>query len=229
MLEPDEADVAATDEAGATWAMQIVVRVERVDPPTATAACEAVASAVAQLLADERSTGEWAPLLRRWRQTPRKVVRRARGVAWQRCVLLDGTTVEHDGASVRALPPGPVAELPPEVAKLQVGGTDLDDPRRRRDLLIPDAWAGVLIAVTPAVAMTTGKAAAQCGHAAQLALDSMPAVRAAAWSAAGYPVAVRHPDPAAWAALQAWAPVQVCDAGHTEIPAGTATVLATWR
>ena len=212
------------------WAMQLVLRVERHQPPAATPACAAVTSAVAHLLADERAVGdgEWADAVRRWRAAPRKVVRRARGVAWSRCLLLDGVTVERDGASVRALPPRPVDGLAPELAKLQVGGTDLDDPDRRRDLAVDDAWPGILVAVTPRVPMTTGKAAAQCGHAAELSLAAMGSTRRSTWAAAGFPVAVRFPTAAGWVALQATAPVEVCDAGHTEVPAGTPTVLATW-
>ena len=210
--------------------MQLVLRVERADPPTTTAACAAVASAVAHLLADERSGGEgvWAERTRRWSATPRKVVRRARGAAWERCLRLDGVTVECAGATVRALPPGPVDELPIEVARLQVGGTDLDDPDRRRDLAVAPRWPGLLVAVTPAAPMTAGKAAAQCGHAAQLSLAAMGATRRSTWATAGFPVDVRFPTAAGWAALQAAAPVVVCDAGHTEVAPGTATVLATW-
>lgn len=129
---------------------------------------------------------------------------------------------------MRALPPGPVASLTPEVARLQVGGTDLDDPDRRSDLRLEPSWPGVLVAVTPAVPMTAGKAAAQCGHAAQLSLEAMDDERRWRWADAGFPVDVRFPDAAVWSALRSRAPVEVCDAGHTEVPPGTPTVLATW-
>lgn len=227
--EPHEADGDGVDDPSRTWALQVVLRVERDPRPVATAACEATASAVARLLADPRASGEWAGLVKRWRPAPRKVVRRARGIAWERCLVLDGVTVERGGASVRAFPPCPVDALPPELAKLQVGGTDLDDPSRRHDLLFDEGWGGVLVAVTPAVRMTAGKMAAQCGHATQVALEVMTPVRSAAWASAGFDVSVRFPDTVRWAALQAVAPVEICDAGHTEIAAGTPTVLATWR
>jgi len=224
-------DLPAEEEAAAgPWALQLVLRVERASPPSATSACAAVASAVAHLLADPRSApgGSWSDDVERWTSAPRKVVRRARGVAWDRCLLLDGVTVGHHAAAVRALPPGPVDRLAPEVARLQVGGTDLDDPDRRHDLTVEPGWPGLLVAVTPQVVMTAGKAAAQCGHGAELALSAMDAARAARWAAAGFPVDVRFPDAAGWAALWATAPVGVCDAGHTEVPPGTPTVLATW-
>ncbi len=211
--------------------MQVVLRVERHLPPTASAACSTVASAVAHLLADERSEGDgaWAGLVRWWWDSPRKVVRRARGVAWTRCLQLDGLTVEREGAAARVLPPGPVATLVPEVARLQVGGTELHDPDRRHDLTLAPGWPGVLVAVTPALPMTAGKMAAQCGHATQMALAALTSARRSTWAAAGFPVDVRFPDLAAWTALQSVAPVRVCDAGHTEVPPGTPTVLATWH
>ena len=216
--DPGPADLRATVDA--VWAMQLILRVERAQPPSTSAACMAVASAVARLLADARSTGEgvWAQRTRRWAATPRKVVRRARGAAWERCLRLDGVSVECGGAEVHALPPGPVHDLPPEVTRLQVGGTDLDDPDRRRDLAVPPGWPGLLVAVTPEVSMTAGKAAAQCGHAAELALAAMGPTRRATWAAAGFPVDIRFPDAAGWAALRPAAPVEVCDAGHTEVP-----------
>jgi hypothetical protein len=45
----------------APWAMQPVARVEKTDPPTRSAVCQAAAVAVVQLLADERAQpdGEW--------------------------------------------------------------------------------------------------------------------------------------------------------------------------
>ena len=74
--------------------------------------------------------------------------------------------------------------------------------------------------------LTTGKAAAQVGHAAQLVLESLPPERAAAWVAAGAPVQVGVADEGEWAGLVDTIPVVVTDGGFTEVPPGTVTVVA---
>ena len=53
------------------------------------------------------------------------------------------------------------------MARLQVGGLTLEDLRR-----CPTA-ADVVVHLNPHAEMTTGKAAAQVGHAAQLVLQSL--------------------------------------------------------
>ncbi|MDX6430559.1 MAG: hypothetical protein QOE54_2925, partial [Streptosporangiaceae bacterium] len=109
--------------------MQLAARAEKTSPPAHHAVCEAAAMAVVRLLTDPRATeGEWYDRVHRWETARiRKVTRRARGVRWQAVQELPGVTVEHDGAQVRAFVPGPMAEVPPELARLQVAGLDLTD------------------------------------------------------------------------------------------------------
>jgi peptidyl-tRNA hydrolase len=78
----------------------------------------------------------------------------------------------------------------------------------------------------PALAMTTGKAAAQAGHASMMVWDAMPEARRPAWRAAGDTLTVRTATVAQWEALAATAEVEVTDGGFTEIPAGSVTVRA---
>ncbi len=223
--EPPRAGRHADPVGEPQWAMQLVVHVPRVDPPTHLAVCEATAAAVVSLLADPRARpdGEWFERVRRWEDGRiRKVVRRARGAPWRATGDLDQVTVDRRGAQVRALVPGPVEAVPPEVAKLQVAGTDLDDPGDPS----PVDDDTLCIAATPRVRMSTGKAAAQCGHAAQLAWTEVDGRRRTAWVAAGLPVSVSLPDARRWRRLARTAPVRVVDAGYTEIPPGTTTTLA---
>ena len=242
------------DPAGeAPWAMPIVVRVEKLALPTHTAVCEAAARAVSLLLTDDRSQpgGEWAAAIERWEDGRiRKVVRRARSAKWVATAVLPHVEIEHAGASVRAFVPGPTDQVPAALAKLQVSGLDLaadagdaGDARdagdaavnaveaadRRDDEVTPPPHAlAVSIALTPHVRLTTGKAAAQCAHAAQLAARRLDPERLHAWVDAGSPVHLTFPDEAAWADLVRCAPVRVTDAGFTEIPPGTDTTLAWW-
>lgn len=204
------------------WAMQLALRVDKSAPPSHRAACEAVAVAVVRLLADPRSApgGEWHGAVLNWEgRRIRKVVRRARGVRWDALAVLPGVLVDHDGAQARAFVPGPVTDVPAEIARLQVGGTDL--PRDEADKPPPEP-PYALITLNPDVPMTTGKAAAQCGHAAQLLLRGR-----GAWPGMRVRVAVADD----WRRAVADADVTVRDGGFTEVAPGTMTAVArliTW-
>ncbi|NUL59895.1 hypothetical protein F7P83_05800 [Brevibacterium luteolum] len=84
----------------------------------------------------------------------------------------------------------------------------------------------VTIELSPDVDLTTGKAAAQCGHAAQLAYEQMPTHPRDAWRRDGFRVRVATPATADWEAETA--PVRVVDAGFTEVDGPTETARARW-
>ncbi|WP_103563588.1 aminoacyl-tRNA hydrolase [Actinomadura rubteroloni] len=206
------------------WAMQLVVRVEKADPPGHDAVCAAAATAVARLLTDPRAAapdGEWHAAVAEWEaRRIRKVTRRARGVRWPQAQELPGVTVVCGGAEVRAFVPSPVADVPPALAKLQVAGLDLevgDEPP-----VPPAPYAA--IALNPGVTITTGKAAAQCGHAAQLLLRALPGRKLRAWTDAGTRVRVVHGVP--WETCVKRSAVAVRDGGFTEVAPGTMTAVA---
>lgn len=208
------------------YVLPLVVRLERDDPPARTDALEAAARAVLALLADPRSTepdGTWHEAVRTWTSRRiRKVVRRARGAEWRRAGALDGLTVTHGSAEVRAFPPVPLDGWPRELARLQVSGTDLP-PDGRADP--PPAGTPVLW-LNPHLAMTAGKAMAQVGHAAQLAWLALPAPDRTAWAAGGFPLAVRTAPASRWPALSDGHLPVVHDAGFTEVAPGSATAVA---
>ena len=153
-------------------AMQLVLRMERADPPSWHRALAAAATGAAALCVDPRSEpgGEWYDAIRDYcRGHIRKVTRRARGAHWVAAQDLPGITVDIAGTQVRALVPGLVSELDPRISRLQVGGTDVPTGRAaggraadRRPLL--HVW---LAAAPP---MTLGKAMAQAGHAGMIAV-----------------------------------------------------------
>ncbi|WP_409483302.1 peptidyl-tRNA hydrolase [Arsenicicoccus dermatophilus] len=231
---------AATDSGepapDVPWAMQLVVRHDKQALPDADLVCATAARAVVTLLADPRSSsGEWAAPVTRWQAGRiRKLVRRARGTRWDRVQAVPGVTVEEGRAAVRACVPGPARPLPPELDALQVSGTSFPPQKPREgDAGIAGPSAPVVtLATSPYADMTTGKAAAQCGHGAQLAhetLRSAPELAGVlqAWAADGHRVRVTHPDEAGWARL-AGAPVSVTDAGLTELDGPTETIRAWW-
>lgn len=214
----------------APWAMQLVARVERAAPPTATAVCEAAGTAVARFLADERALpgGEWWPEVDRWLSGRiRKHARKARGAAWERACAWPGLTVAHGAAEVRAFVPGPTDAIPKDIGRLQLQGFDLDDPEPAAEI-DPVPGGPLVVSITPHPALPTGKAAAAAGHAAQLAAARMPPSRLVAWAATGFAVAVEHPGPGRWRSLRHTSPVAVVDAGYTEVAPGTCTAVARW-
>ncbi|MFE0355808.1 peptidyl-tRNA hydrolase [Streptomyces nigra] len=207
------------------FVLPLVVRIERSAPPARTDALETSARAVLVILSDERSVGEgeWAQAVRDWQDARiRKVVRRARGAEWRRAQELPGITVTGKSAEVRVFPPVPLDGWPKELAKLQVSGTDLDDPEPP---VAPGPGEPVLW-LNPGLDMSAGKAMAQTGHAAQLAWWELPDAERDAWRAAGFPLAVRTADPARWRALTESGLPLVRDAGFTEIAPGSCTVVA---
>lgn len=207
------------------FVLPLVVRIERAEPPARTDALETAARAVLEILADERAhgEGEWAQAMTDWQDARiRKVVRRARGAEWRRAEALPGITVTGEAAEVRVFPPVPLDGWPKELAKLQVSGTDLEDP------VAPGAprSGAALLWLNPDLDMSAGKTMAQAGHGAQLLWWEMPETDRKAWREAGFPLAVRTADPARWAELTTSGLPVVRDAGFTEIAPGSCTVVS---
>ncbi|MET7685371.1 peptidyl-tRNA hydrolase [Streptomyces sp. NPDC005423] len=215
---PFHTEPTARDEAP-QFVLPLVVRIERDAPPARTDALETAARAVLTMLSDERSIGEgeWAQAVREWQDARiRKVVRRARGAEWRRAEALPGITVTGGSAEVRVFPPVPLDGWPKELARLQVSGTELDDPVPPGDAdpAAPVIW------LNPELEMSAGKSMAQVGHGAQLAWWDLSEKERVAWRAAGFPLAVRTADPAHWHQLSVSDVPLVRDAGFTEIAPG---------
>ncbi|MER5767244.1 peptidyl-tRNA hydrolase [Streptomyces sp. NPDC001985] len=207
------------------FVLPLVVRIEKAAPPARTDALETAARAVLTVLADERSQGEgaWAQAVREWQDARiRKVVRRARGAEWRKASALPGITVTGDRAEVRVFPPVPLDGWPKELARLQVSGTELDDPGT------PGAPAPgtPVLWLSPELEMSAGKAMAQAGHGAQLAWWELSDADRKTWAGSGFPLAVRTAPAARWAELTTRGLPVVRDAGFTEIAPGSCTVVA---
>ncbi|WP_327417024.1 aminoacyl-tRNA hydrolase [Streptomyces sp. NBC_01233] len=222
---PFRQEHALRDEAP-QFVLPLVVRIEKAEPPARTDALETAARAVLVLLTDERAQGggEWAEAVRDWQDARiRKVVRRARGAEWRKAQTLPGVTVHGDTSEVRVFPPVPLDGWPKELAKLQVSGTDLDDPEpvaAVEEPELPVLW------LNPGLDMSAGKAMAQAGHAAQLAWWELTGAERAAWRESGFRLAVRTAVRERWAELSGSGLPVVRDAGFTEIAPGSATVVA---
>jgi peptidyl-tRNA hydrolase len=208
------------------YVLPLVAHIEKDAPPARTDALEAAARAVLALLADERSTapeGEWHDAVRAWQDHRiRKVVRRARGAEWRRAGTLPGITVAHASAEVRVYPPIPLDGWPKDLVKLQVSGTDLDEPTAPPAPAVGQA----VLWLNPTLEMTAGKAMAQVGHGAHIAWMGMASAARKEWAARDFDLAVRVATPLGWPALTASGRPVVRDAGFTEIAPGSCTVVA---
>jgi peptidyl-tRNA hydrolase len=134
---------------------------------------------------------------------------------------VDGLDVVNGSAELRVYPPVPVDGWPSELSRLQVGGTNLEDPGP-----LPDIEPGVpAVLLSPYAEMTTGKAMAQAAHAAQLGWRSLRGGARQRWRDDGFPLAVRDASPNRWReAIETGAPV-VADGGFTEVSPGTQTAV----
>ncbi|MGC4932944.1 aminoacyl-tRNA hydrolase [Gordonia sp. DT30] len=219
---PDPADVLA---------MQMVLRLEKADPPARGEVLEAAARAVALLCLDDRAGGDgpWASPMDAWCDARiRKIARRARGAHWVAAQEVWGVTATAGGAQARALVPGRVGAVDKRISRLQIGGTEIAG-----DLPVAPARAGICLWVNPALEMTVGKLAAQVGHGAMLAVTLLDEASARTWRDTGCPLSVCAADDPVWARLLdddgAGRAVAVRDAGFTEIAPGSVTVIAEIR
>src|SRR5699024_2604344 len=178
------------------WSLPIVVRRSKTNMARHIDVLEASARAVVTFLDDPRTQpgGDWHEAVAYRRDSDiRKGVRRgdgkkledARGPA---CVSVSfGGDADFAPAEAFVFPPGPVEPLPKELKKLQMGGTEFPD---EGESLVPVAEAVVSIELSPELTLTTGKAAAQCGHAAQLAFEQMPTAMRDRWRDSGFSLRV---------------------------------------
>jgi peptidyl-tRNA hydrolase len=220
---------AASRDEGPQYALPLVVRVDRNAPPARTDALEGAARAVLEFLSDPRVTGtdgadgEWTAAARAWQDARiRKVVRRARGAAWERAAALPGITVVQGSAEVRVYPPVPVGDWPPELAKLQVSGTDFEDPEPPAE---PEPGVPVLW-LNPDLPMSAGKSMAQAGHGVQLAWWELEPRDRSAWRDSEFDLRVRTAAGRQWKELLSSGLPVVTDGGFTEVAPGSATVVA---
>jgi peptidyl-tRNA hydrolase len=130
--------------------------------------------------------------------------------------------VTGGGVQVRVYPPVPVDAWPADLARLQVSGTDFDDPE-------PPAAPGdgtPVLWLNPGLPMTAGKSMAQAGHGAQLAWWALDPAGRAAWADTDFALAVRLAGARQWTELLHSGLPVVTDGGFTEVAPGSATVVA---
>jgi Peptidyl-tRNA hydrolase PTH2 len=161
-----------------------------------------------------------------WRERPGKVCLRARTQAqWEQILGEPGVVVagEPDGEAVAALAPRRRSQRGDLLERLQAMSTALHAPPERANG--DDGRPAVTYALNPAATMSSGKTLAQIAHAAVMAADGGGAED---WVSAGCPARVLAPDAPTFEGLAARSDcvARVVDAGLTEVPPGTITVIA---
>jgi peptidyl-tRNA hydrolase len=175
-----------------------------------------------------RDHPDWTEPFRTWEQQSfRKVTLRARPAQIERVQALD----HAQAGEIICLPPRRRSEASEELTKLQAHtGGALTATEMDADQLIRDS--SMLFVVNADLEMTLGKALAQVGHAALMALDLFadhgPERDAVSrWRQAGAPAAVMAADTETFCRIQKeLLAVVVRDAGLTQVAAGSETVLA---
>lgn len=169
----------------------------------------------------------WSEAIDAWKVRPGKVTLRARGGQWDSVLREEDFTYagDLDGAAVLALPPRRRSARSETLTKLQAMASELE-PIEVVDE-VPTTNAGELLyVVNPAITMSAGKTMAQVAHAATGAAATGDVE---AWAENGCPARVVVPKTKAAFQSACSSPrlvAKVEDAGLTEVPPGTITVLA---
>lgn len=163
-----------------------------------------------------------------WRERPGKVTLRARGGQWEDVLRHEDYIYagDLDGAAVLALPPRRRSARSETLTKLQAMASELEPLPITENEPEPDTSGRMTYVVNPGIEMSTGKTMAQVAHAATMAAaterferwidDGCPGQAVTPTDATAFARLCRRPDLAA----------TVEDAGLTEVPPGTITVLA---
>jgi peptidyl-tRNA hydrolase len=182
------------------------------------------AAAVACLRRFEHDPG-YEEAIAAWRDRPGKVTLRARGGQWDQLLREEPMAVagDPDGAAVVALPPRRRSERSELLTKLQAMSSALEPaPEEPEPRAVEDRVTYVL---NPRLEMSSGKTLAQIAHAATGAAARSELDH---WAEAGCPARVVVSSMKAFKQLcrSDGLASEVVDAGLTEVPPGTVTVLA---
>lgn len=230
--------VRARETQEDAWAMYIVVRREAVADQRSL--CEATARAVIAAMG-ARSRPDLAGRYEEWLSGSfRKICLRANEADWRKLAERE-SIIFFDGPEATSI----VAVLPPlrksdrsgflrSLQAYNLSAAELPFAACNRAVRAPDAPT-LLLAANPELVMSSGKLAAQVGHAAAMAaeaterfeIDANWAAALEAWNQARCPVEMVEATGVGWAsALAELECLVVTDSGLTETEPGSRTVLA---
>jgi peptidyl-tRNA hydrolase len=171
---------------------------------------------------------EYAPAIEAWRERPGKVTLRARGGQWPELLATEPHAIagDPDGAAVVALPPRRRSERSELLTRLQAMSSALSPVPPTAGLPAPDAGGRITYVLNPRLEMSSGKTMAQIAHAATMSAATGELEH---WVQHGCPGRVLVPErQETFDAIcgSSGLSAKVEDAGLTEVPPGTITVLA---
>lgn len=192
-------------------------------------ACALAGGAAVRCLRRFGQDEAWGEAIEAWRDRPGKVTLRARNSQWDQVLREEDFAYagDLDHAAVLALPPRRRSRRSETLTKLQAMASDLTPLPEVDDVPQPEHQDELVFVVNPSVEMSSGKTMAQVAHAATGAAATG---RVETWVEHGCEKArvVRPTTEALYRAACAshHLVAKVEDAGLTEVPPGTITVLA---
>lgn len=215
--------VLARAEQEDAWAMYLALEASSSAPPTLGCALRLAARGCLQLAESDLARAEHADAFAAWHaESFRKIAVRAHKARWRKLQTVSGLVVSEQDVQLRALVPMRKSQRSRPVLDAQAMTLELDAPTQA-----PDHARTALLALNPAVTMSSGKAMAQVGHAAMMLHAAMDDDARAQWAADSHRLQVVVPSAQTWQrALEHPASWGVRDAGLTEVQAGTLTVVA---
>jgi peptidyl-tRNA hydrolase len=171
---------------------------------------------------------EYAPAIEQWRERPGKVTLRARGGQWRDVLESEPHAVagDPDGASVLALPPRRRSARSELLTKLQAMASELTPVPTTPEVPTRDRDGRMTYVLNPRLQMSSGKTMAQIAHAATMSAATGTLEQ---WVADGCRGRVLVPERQRTFDELCASPglsARVEDAGLTEVPPGSVTVLA---
>lgn len=212
-----------------TFVQPIMLLVDKADPAAHTDAVQAAALASVLAFAEETlSHAEPDPSWAAWLDGPfTKTVRRADakifGKLAEKFAGQEHADVAVGKARAMAFRPTTYGALSRHLSKLQVSGTDLPDRTTDHPVAAPED--SPVLTVNAGLGMSTGKTAAQAGHALFAWFLTLDTDARRHWYERGCPFTLDFAAPDRFESAAADVPEEllIVDAGRTEIDPGTAT------
>lgn len=206
------------------WGMQIVVEDTKSFSPLELA--HAVAKGVTVYLDEAQHSPERLASINSWMKGRiRKVVRRAKNIAWDKVQDVDGLSYADDKVSLRVMTPTDMESIPVSVRKTQVSGMQTVDNELS---FVSDPDPLFTIFLNRSLNMSPPKAAVAAAHAAHLMLMKLTPSDYEKWKSSGFAMKVTTLYSLDSPFVE-FMSVAIHDGGLTEVTPGSVTAMGMWK